>query len=331
MTAVLVILIAVMAGPGLGEAHAGAFAGALADGHAGARAELARADTLLTVEFGPGPGQIDTTLCEYLAVWKNLIASYRVDDDESLWLLTAGGRPSLRHFRAIAGRATLVARIDLPMLPGGFDDFLFLGDDVILAQSLVDMKNQAAYYRVSGDSIVEKVTLSRSLGYNRVRNWGPGSAGRLRQLGVDLYGSDPRGSTCIRIGGDGRLSPRLEAADLLPGIPTATGELVWADRLIVSRGLSPVIDLSVGEPARLEAVFDDGAFVIRRGAVRPGLRGAEERFEFYDAQGGLTREVVTRAPDPVRFSVGEGDIDYFTPAAVYQLAFERSALHLIRY
>jgi hypothetical protein len=296
-----------------------------------AGAAVSPADTLLTIDFGPGSGQIDTTLCEYLAVWKNLVASYRVEDDESLWLLTSGGRPSLRHFRSVAGRAVLVARIDLPILPGGFDDFLFVGDDVVLAQSLVDMKEQAAFYRVSGDSIVQKVILSRGIGYNRVRNWGPGSAGRLRRMGVDLYGADARGSTCIRIGGDGKLVPRLEAADLLPGIPTTTGELVWADRLIVSHGISPVLDLTAGEPAQLEAVFDDGGFVIRRGDVKPGLRAREERFEIYDAEGRLSREVVTRAPDPARYSVAEGDVDFFTPGAVYQLAFDRKALRLIRY
>lgn len=299
-------------------------------GAPGTKAEFTRSETVLSIPYGTGADQIDTTLCEYSAYWKNLIANYRVAADGSLWLLTAGGRPALRHFVPGPQKARQLDRIDLPIVPGGYDDFLVDGSGIVLSQSLMDMKDQAAFFRVVGDSVVEKVVLSRKTGYNHLRGWGVANLGRLRKTGTDWYNAFPRTSTCIRIG-DGRLSPRLEATDLLPGIPILSGELLWADRLIVMRGITPVLDLGTGLPGQLEEVFDDGGFVIRRIGTDPKLRGLDERFELYAPDGVLRRAVVTRAPDPHRFTVSEGEVDFFTPDAVYQLEFDRFEFRLVRY
>lgn len=296
-----------------------------------ARAEIAPHEVVMSIAYGFGTDQIDTTLCEYGAYWKSLIANYRVGDEESLWLLTSGSRPSVRRFESVDGRAVQRERIDLPIVPGGYDDFLIDGGVVILSQSLTDMKDQATFYRVAGDSIAQKVTLSRKVGYNRIRGWGVANLGRLRGTGGDLYNCFVRMLSCIRIGTATQLFPRLETADLVPGVPTATGDLVWADRLIVSRGIVPVLDLSAGLPAELEEVFDDGGFVIRRIVADRKVRAVEARFEIYDAAGALRRDIIVRVPVHKFFTVGEGEIDFFTPRSIYQLEFDRKEIRLIRY
>ncbi len=216
-------------------------------------------------------------------------------------------------------------------MPGGYDDFLIDGGAVILSRALTDMKDQATFYRVAGDSIAQKVTLSRKVGYNRIRGWGVANLGRLRKTGGDLYNCFARVSSCIKIGTGARLFPNLEATDLVPGVPTLTGDLVWADRLIVFRGIVPALDLSAGLPAELEEVFDDGSFVIRRIPADRRVRAVEEQFEIYDAAGALRRNVIVRAPVQKFFTVGEGEIDFFTPQSVYQVECDRKEIRLIRY
>lgn len=286
--------------------------------------------TVLSIKYGDGANQVDSTRVEYGAHWKSLIANYRVMDDGSLWLMTAGGFQALRHFRPDSGRGVQVERIDLPMAPGGYDDFLFAGDAIVLSQSLYDMSSQAAFYRVAGDSIVEKVMLDRRVGFNRMKGWGVANLGRLRKTGTDLYNCFARNSTCIKVG-DMRLSPRLEPEDLVPGLPILSGELVWSDRLVISRGIVPVVDLSDGAPAQLEEVFDDGSFVVRRVAPRRPGEESVEQFEIYDADGARLREINAASADPKAFTVGEGEVYFFAPRAIYQLVFTRKGIDLVRY
>jgi hypothetical protein len=296
-----------------------------------ARAEISPHDRVMEIPYGFGADEIDTTLCEFGIHWKNLISNFRVAEDGSLWLLTAGARPAVRRFESVGGRGLQRERIDLPMVPGGYDDFLIVGGEVFLSQSLTDVTDHALFYRVAGDLIAQRIVLARKIGFNRLRGWGFVNLGRLRKTGADIYNCFPRTSSCIRIGAEARLFPRLETIDLVPGIPVLAGELVWADRSFVFRGIAPVLDMSAGPPAQLEEVFDDGGFAIRRTEADPAVRPVEERFEIYDAAGGLRREIRTRAPDRERFSVRDGEVDYVTPQAIYQLEFGRKGVLLIRY
>jgi len=287
-------------------------------------------ETVMTIGYGFGADRIDTTGCEYGAYWKTLIANYRVAGDSSLWILTAGPRQALRRFRPVRGRGVQVEQIDLPSAPGGYDDFLIDRSGVVLAQSLYDRADQAVFYLLRGDTVAENVVLPRKVGYNRAHGWGAANLGRLRRTGSDLYLCSPRFSCCIRIGGS-HFPPRLDAADLIPGIPIRSGELVWADRLLVSRGFAPVLDLTAGPSARLEEVFDDGGFVIRRIGTNPAFEDPVREYEIYDADGALRRRIATDGPSPRFFTVGEGEVAFFTPAAVYQIEFDRKEVRLLRY
>ena len=187
----------------------------------------------------------------------------------------------------------------------------------------MDMKHQAAFFRVAGDSVVEKVVLVPKIGYNHMRGWGVANLGRLRKTGTDLYNCFPRNPPASRIG-DMRLSPRLEPEDLFPGIPILSGELVWSDRLIVSRGIAPVLDLSDGAPAQLEEVFDDGGL---RGpphvaTARPG-EGSVEQFEIYDADGPRGAVEIRAAPPIQRPSPwAKARSTSSRRDAIYQLEFD---------
>jgi len=303
--------------------------------HAQTNVKLSPSDKIMTFEYGAGEHQLDTLMVDQGKPWKTLIESYRVEKDGSAWLLTAGAaRQALRHFKAVRGRAVQVARIDLPEFSrrGSIEDFLWIDDRVVLAQSAVERTSRAVFYRWRTDSLPEEVMLPWAAGYNLVGGRPLANLGRLRLVGDEVYDCFPRNCSCVHIGSRNRLLPRLTADDVLTGIPTQTGEMVWADRMSVFCGITPVVDLSQGRAGLLDEVFEDGSFVLLRTATRPVVEGRPcDLLDVYRADGQLVRSVVLPKPRPDTYVVGDGDSFYFTQTAIYQLVFSPAGGVLIRY
>jgi|GEM_PF-3851152 len=290
---------------------------------------------LMSFTYGRGTDQVDTTGVDPNDPLRTVVQSYRVNPDETVWILTGhAGTQTLRRLRSVAGLARVVEQIPLPAGRGLYNNFIFVPGGIVLSQLLIDPTRFAAFYRFErGKGIVEQVSLPRDAGYNRFRGQQIANLGRLRIVADTLYNCFDRNGSCLRIGA-GRLFRRLTARDVLIGAPTASGLPVWSDRMRVFFGIAPIVDLSHGGPSVIEEVFEDGSFVIERTLESDsgGDGSAEvEQFEMYNADGRMLRTIVIPRQDPDCFGVGDGDALYFTIPWIYRVSFGRFGVELERY
>lgn len=282
----------------------------------------------MTIPYGTGRGAIDTTLVDLTDPWNTVIQSFRVDREGELTILTAAaGRQEIRRFQTRRGEVREVEQVGLPEGVGHVEDFLRIGDETIVSRLMEDEGTHAVFYRVRGDSILDAATLPRSARFNGVRGWAIANLGRLRRIGEEVWNCFPPNSSSVRVGTRHRLKPRLGSDDVVPGVPTLAGDLVWADAIQVAHGIHPILDLSAGGRGHLEEVFDDGGVVVRKDDLQWELK----KYEFHAPDGSFRARVVVPATPASGYHVGDGESTLFLPGDLYQLRFEREGVVLIRY
>ncbi len=288
----------------------------------------AAGERIMELAYGPGRDAIDTTRVDLTDPWMTLVQSFRVEENGVLSILTAGPEcQSVRRFRSRDGVARETERIDLPPGVGRVEDFLGVESDLIVSRPSEDEGTHAVFYRCRGDSILEAATLPRAARFNTLRGRTIANLGRLRLVGVEIWNCFPPNSSSLRIGTVRQLKSRLGRDDVIPGVPTLAGEILWADAIQVARGIHPILDLTSSRASRLEEVFDDGGFVVRRTAESR----LEERYDLHAPDGELRSTIVIPAASASGYHVGDGESLYFTPDYVYEVRFEREGAALIRY
>lgn len=270
---------------------------------------------VMRFEYGQGEGQLDTTRVDTDDPQRHLVQSYRVMDDDSVWLMPRGEvAKSLWHFSA---DGTLIEEI---RLTHAMDDFLVTPGGILMSAIIGRTDISARFEFLSFDGRKSSVSLPKAV------DFGKNYLGRLSIACGELLAANPAYNTSLRLGTDA-LPNTLDSDDIVKGVPTCAGA-VWQDTKYIVNDGKVVLDIGL-ETGGLVAVHADGSFVLQRSSVRcgPAVCG---RFETYDPTGHLVLSTVTSGRTRSWYGVGNDDY-LFKEDGIYQLVLDRNFGQLIKY
>ncbi len=284
---------------------------------AGRRVDLPAAATVPIMTFHYGDGRDQLPLRYGDDPDRTVVTAYAVEDDESTWVLTAGGPgcDTLRHFVASSGEAI---RDRILPLPHCFSGFLVRPEGVYLSGHTG--RAEAQFWLLTSDQMLHPLSLIRTWGqeHRRLSN-----VGWLREAGGAYYAC--LSGDCVRIGSRSS-SDTLDGDDFIGGLPSSGGEPIWQSGQVIFRGTAALLDLD--DHGYLWDVVDAG-FVLGRSNVY--AEGSLARLvEILDENGKELRSFVIPTP-PGQYGMGEGGPFFFTREHAYYLRLDREAAVLFRY
>jgi hypothetical protein len=294
--------------------------------------QLSSETVLMRFPYGTVGAAIDTSMIDYDDPVRPVIASYRVLEDESVWLMTAKpGGQVLRHCEAAGDSAIELAHLDLPVQGPFFTDFLLLDGQVILSSLLGSVTEFGRFYLCAGDSLL--TWTSHPAGVRTSRGGGrmPARLGRLEAVGSEVYNIDVAYNYSVRIGDGGGLTA-ITGSSALDGWPMAGGGFVRQSTLQVLNAQGVVLDLPARGEASLRHVFSDGGFVLLRGDVSAADDGTPcHMYQYHDADGDLVRTVVCESYPGALEGVVQGNNYFITADHIYIFIRDVSDARIVKY
>lgn len=293
---------------------------------------LSPESVIMTFSYDTTSHGLDTLHVDPDDPLSSVLSSYRVDPDDTVWVLTAiRGDQRLRHFESVSGQASEIEEIRLPLGYGFYSDFVIRNDTIFLSRLFGSVEAQALFYEVQDDSIVREVILPPAADFNRGASTVTASIGRLQVIQGTVFNVGLAYDNSLRIADD-MLLPTLTDAHVSRGTPTATSGVIWQNTLKIMRDDSEILTLRKRTRSGLRAVFPNGSFLILRQDVHTTDTGTPCRlYEQYSSAGELLRTIVTRTPYGARYGIIEGRNYYYTSEAVYLLRFAETEAILYKY
>jgi hypothetical protein len=277
-------------------------------------------EVVLTIPYGNAPGELDTLRVDGDDPFHTLVQSFVIEVDETVWVL-----PRVE----VAGRTVLYA----------YNNNSFTRELPFTGYPMGFLRTAEGVYSwtAGGNRAVSAlVAFDPGPGRGDVRR-AELPAGDLTPSGFDGWMGLVDGSAClfgrvpgnqvftVRIGND---LPAKALSDVVRGVcVSGSSGPVWQDTKLIRRGDEVLHDLGLMDGG-LVYVLPDGGFVIRL----PGEKDGEKfnpRFQIYDAQGNLMRNIET-LPRTDKFAVGTFPW-FFTTSHCYQMLLGKTEGRLVRY